>query len=169
MQRVRFACFRHRLRTASAAASAALLLHGCAARSAIPDPVTPVGAVPVAQTLPTGGEPVVVGLDRSGASTFMPATQAADRALAAELVALFTAAGGIHRAYLARVYLPDEPHPVLTVCIAAPQPVPDALVREIGRIYAGTHGTDGVLDVMDVDAGREAALRAGIEPFFATP
>lgn len=113
-------------------------------------------------------EPVVVSLARSGGSYFEPAGRAQDQRLAGELAALFAAVPEIQRAYLARVSTTSEPQGVLTVCMAARSRVADEVVRRIGRIYADTHGTDGVLDVLELDPGTEQALAGSVTPFYGT-
>lgn len=124
-----------------------------------PEPTAPVATA----------EPVVVSLARSGGSYFEPVGSPQDQRLAGELSALFSAVPEIGRAYLARVSTAGEPQGVLTVCMAARSRVADEVVRRIGRIYADTHGTDGVLDVLELDPGTEHALAGSVTPFYGTP
>lgn len=114
-------------------------------------------------------EPVVMSLARSGGSYFEPTGSAQDQRLAGELAALFAAVPEIQRAYLARVSTAGEPQGVLTVCMATRSGVADEVVRRVGRIYADTHGTDGVLDVLELDPGTEQALAGSVTPFYGTP
>lgn len=134
---------------------------GCAGPTLRKSPDAPAPAA--------AAEPVLVSLARSGGSYFEPAGSAQDQRLAGELAALFTAVPEIRRAYLARVSTAGEPQGVLTVCMAADGRVADEVVRRIGRVYADTHGTDGVLDVLELDPGIEHALAGSVTPFYGTP
>lgn len=136
------------------------LLAGCAAPALRSTPG------PTPQTADV--DPVVMSLARSGGSYFEPTRSEPDQRLAGELAALFAAVPEIERAYLARVSTAGEPHGVLTVCMAAHGRVADEVVRHIGRIYASTHGTDGVLDVLDLDPGTERALAGSVAPFYGS-
>lgn len=113
-------------------------------------------------------EPQVTSVVAGAARYYEPATTEPDRRLATELGALLAGVPGVERAYLARVR-EGEGAEVLTVCIVARAPVSDDVVRRIGRAFATTHGTAGVLDVQEINAAQDRALAPSVPPFYGSP
>lgn len=160
------------------AALAACTLDACTALRSPPaadarepriEVTVPLETAPQASQRTANAQPVVVAQERRGTRYFERATGKRDAELARELAALFAGRDGVARAYLVRVHQSGEPEPVLTVCMASTGPVSDTLVREIGRVYAATHGTAGTLDVLELDPAQERALAGLVPPFHGSP
>jgi hypothetical protein len=148
-------------RTVGTSCMLALLAAGCALPGKGGDPAKPVARI--------AREPSVAVIETSGARRYEPATDEADVRLEAELAALFAGVADVERAYLTRARRDEGGDGgVLTVCIVARAPVSDDVVRRIGRAFATTHGTAGMLDVQEIGAAQERTLAASVRPFYGS-
>lgn len=81
------------------------------------------------------------------------------------LAPVLAGAGGVHRAYLARVRYSAEGVTAVALCIRSGDRK-EALLDEIGRIFRSMFGRGAALDMMFVSERQEAALRKVCRPFF---
>ena len=71
----------------------------------------------------------------------------------------------VERGYLARVVYESSSSEVIALCLVARQPQ-DALLREIGAVFASMFGRDQHLDILFIDRDQEQELTRVCLPFF---
>ncbi|HXE86012.1 MAG TPA: enhanced serine sensitivity protein SseB C-terminal domain-containing protein [Hyphomicrobiaceae bacterium] len=89
-----------------------------------------------------------------------------ERKLKSHLTALFQHQGGIHRAYLARVFHAASNSVCLCLYADAPDP---GTVGKIGQIFAAMFGAPQHLDILFLDDDQETELARFCKPFWSMP
>lgn len=88
-----------------------------------------------------------------------------ERVFRKRVVALFGGSGIVERGYLARVTYESASAEVVALCLLAEDPQ-DALLREIGSVFASMFGGDQHLDTLFIDRDQEQDLARVCPPFF---
>ncbi len=88
-----------------------------------------------------------------------------EREFKERVVPLLAGSGVVERGYLARVAYESASPEVVALCLLARQRQ-DALLREIGAVFASMFGRDQYLDILFIDRDREQELARVCPPFF---
>lgn len=88
-----------------------------------------------------------------------------EREFKERVVSLLYGKALVERGYLARVVYESSSSASVVLCLVAQQP-DDALLREIGAVFASMFGRDQHLDVLFIDRDREQELAQVCSPFF---
>lgn len=88
-----------------------------------------------------------------------------EREFKERVVALLVGSGMVERGYLARVAYESASAEVVALCLLAEDPQ-DALLREIGFVFASMFGRDQHLDILFIDRDQEQELARVCPPFF---
>ena len=88
-----------------------------------------------------------------------------EREFRERVVPLLYESAVVERGYLARVAYESSSSASVVLCLVAQQPN-DALLREIGAVFASMFGRDQHLDVLFIGWDREQELARVCSPFF---
>jgi len=88
-----------------------------------------------------------------------------EREFKERVVALLDGCGIVERGYLTRVAYEPASAEVVALCLLTQQPQ-DALLREIGAVFASMFGRDQHLNILFIDRDQEQELARVCPPFF---
>jgi hypothetical protein len=88
-----------------------------------------------------------------------------ERELKERVAPLLVGSGAVERAYLARVAYGSSSPEVVALCLRATRPE-DALLGEIGVVFASMFGRDQHLDMLFIDGDQDRELARVCPPFY---